>query len=48
MSMLVLNETIDQLDIANSVLLGGHVLRREDGHVLSRALYFEVKGQRKK
>ena len=25
-----------------------HVLRREDGHVLRRALEFEVEGQRKK
>ena len=24
------------------------MLRREDGHVLLRALYFEVEGQRKK
>ena len=35
-----LNETIDQLDIANSVHWYGHVLRR--------ALDFEVEGQRKK
>ena len=26
----------------------GDVLRREDGHVLRRTLYFEVEGQRKK
>ena len=26
----------------------GHVLRREDGHVLRRAPDFEVEGQRKK
>ena len=32
------NETIDQLAIANSVHWYGHVLRREDGHVLKRAL----------
>ena len=34
--------------MANSVCLYGHVLRREDGHVLRRALVFEVEGQRKK
>ena len=28
-----LNETIDQLSMANSVRLCGHVLRREDSHV---------------
>ena len=33
--------------MANSVSRYGHVLRREDGHVL-RALDFEVEGQRKK
>ena len=42
-----MKETIDQLDMANSVSWYGHVLRREDGHVL-RALDFEVEGQRKK
>ena len=34
--MLDLNETIDQLAMANSVCWYGHVLRREDGHVLRR------------
>ena len=34
--MLGLNETIDQLAMANSVCWNGHVLRREDGHVLRR------------
>ena len=33
---MVLNETIDQLTMANSVPWYGHVLRREDGHVLRR------------
>ena len=42
MFMLRLNDTIDQLAIANSVRLFGHVLRREDGHVLRWALDFEV------
>ena len=48
MLMLGLNENIDQLDMANSVRWYGHVLRREDGHVLRRALDFEVEGQRHK
>ena len=45
MNMLGLNETIDQLAMANSVRWYGHVLRREDGNVLRRALDFEVEGQ---
>ena len=47
MFMLGLNETIDQLSMANSVHWYGNVLRREDGHVL-RELDFEVEGQMKK
>ena len=46
MVMLGLSETIDQLVMANNVHWYGHVLRREDGYVLRRALYFEVEGQR--
>ena len=46
--MLGLNETIDRLAMANSVLWYGYVLRREDSHVLRRVLDFEVEGQRKK
>ena len=46
--MLGLNETIDQLAMANSVCWYGYVLRREDGHVLRRALDFEVEGQKRK
>ena len=46
--MLGLNETIDQLAMTNSVRWYGHVLRREDGHVSEKALYFEVEGQGKK
>ena len=34
--------------MGNSVRWYGHVLRREDGHVLRKALDFEVEGQRKK
>ena len=43
--MLGLNETMDQLAMANSVPWYGHVLRREDGHVLRRSLDVEVEGQ---
>ena len=48
MFMLGLNETIDQLAMANSVRWNGHVLWIEDGHVLRRSLDFEIEGQRKK
>ena len=45
MFMMCLNETIDQLAI---VCWYGHVLRIEDGHVLTRALKFEFEGHKKK
>ena len=48
MFKLDLKETIDQLAMANSVRWYGHVLRREDGHILIRALDFEVEDQKKK
>ena len=48
MFILQLNETIDQLAIANSVCWYGHMLRREDGHVSRRALDIEVEGHRRK
>ena len=47
MLMLRLNETMDQLAMANSVHWYGHVLRREDVHVLRMALDFEVDYQGK-
>ena len=47
MFMLGLKVSIDQLAMINSVCWYGHVLRGDDGHVLRRALYFEVEGQRK-
>ena len=47
-SMLGLTESIDQLAMANSICWHGHVLRREDVHVLIMALDSEVEGQRKK
>ena len=34
--MFSFNETIDRLAMENSVCWYGHVLRREDGHVLRR------------
>ena len=46
--MLALNYTMDQLAMANCVCWYGHVLRREDGHILRRTLDFEVEGQGKK
>ena len=48
MLTLGVNETIDQLAMVNSIHWYGHVLRREDGHVLRRALDVEVEGERKK
>ena len=47
MFMLGFGETMDQLAMAISVCWYGHVLRREDGHVLRRALDFQVEGKRK-
>ena len=40
--MLPLGETIDHSTMANSVRWYGHVLRRKDHHILSRALVFVV------
>ena len=48
MFMLGLKDTVVQLAMASSVHWYGHVLRIEDGHVLRRALDFEVEGERKK
>ena len=47
MEMLGLKETVVQMAKANGVRWYRHVLRRNDGHVLSKALEFEVKGKRK-
>ena len=44
--ILGLKEPIDLLAMESSVHWYGHVLMREDGHILCRALYFEVEGQR--
>ena len=48
MFMLRLNETIDQLTMANSVRWHGDVLRSEGGHIMRRALDFDAEWQRKK
>ena len=48
MDMLGLKETAVQMAKANGVRWYGHVLRRDDGHVLRKALEFEVKGKRKR
>ena len=44
--VLCLSKTVDQLAMANNVHWHDHVLRRDDVHVLRRALDFEayVKG----
>ena len=47
MEMLLLKETVVQMANANGVRWYRHVLRRDDGHVLRKALEFEVKGKRK-
>ena len=44
MEMLGLKETVVQMANANGVRWYGNVLRRDDGHVLRKALEFEVKG----
>ena len=47
MEMLVLKETVVQMAKVNGVRWYRHVLRRDDVHVLRKALEFEVKGKRK-
>ena len=39
---------MDQLALTNSVRWYGHVIRRENYHILRRVLDFEVEGQGKK
>ena len=48
MEMLGLKETVVQMAKANGVRWYGHVLRRDDGPVLKKALEFEVKNIRKR
>ena len=45
--MLGLKEPVVQMAKANGRRWYGHMLRRDDGHVLRKALEFEVKGKRK-
>ena len=47
MEMLGLKETVVQMAKVNGVRWYGHMLRRDDEHVLRKALEFEVKGKRK-
>ena len=46
--MLGLKETVVQMQKANGVRWYGHVLSRDDGLVLRKALEIEVKGKRKR
>ena len=48
MEILGLKETVVKMAKANGMRWYGHVLRRDDGHVLRKALEFEVKGKRKR
>ena len=48
MEMLGLKETVVQMSKAHVVRWYGHVLRRDDRHVLRKALEFAVKGKRKR
>ena len=46
--MLGLKETVVQMAKVNEVRWDRHVLWRNDGHILRKALEFEVKGKRKR
>ena len=48
MEMLGLKETVVQMAKVKGVRWYGHVLGRDDGHVLRKALEFEVKGKRRR
>ena len=48
METLGLKETVVQMAKANGVRWYGHVIRRDDGHVLRKVLESEVKGKRKR
>ena len=48
MEMFGLKDTMDQMAKANVVKEYGHVLRRDDEHVLRKVLEFEAKGKRKR
>ena len=44
MEMFGMKETVVQMAMVNEVRWYGHVLKWDDGHVLRKALEFEVKG----
>ena len=44
---MVEGNNVVQMAKANGVRQYGHVLRRDDGHVLRKVLDFEVKGNKK-
>ena len=46
MEMLGLKETFDKMAMVNGLLWYGHVVRRDDGNVLKKALMLEVNAQR--
>ena len=46
--LMVVNEAMDQLAMANSICWYSHVLRRVDGYVLRREIVFEADGRRNK
>ena len=48
MEILELKETVVQMAKANGVRWYGHVLKRDDGHVLRKVLELEVKVKRKR
>ena len=48
MEILGLKETVVQMAKANRMRWFRNVLRRDDGHVLRKALELEVKGKRKR
>ena len=48
MKMMGLKETVIEMAKANGVRWYGHVLRRDDGQVLRKALEFKLKGKRKR
>ena len=48
MEMIGLKEKVVQMAKANGVGWYGHVLRRDDGHILRKALEVEVRGKRKR
>ena len=48
MEMLGLKKAVVQMAKANGVRWYGHMLRRDDGHILRKALEFEVNGKRKR